>query len=25
MQYCHPNQKSSGAKVKEILSQVFAA
>ena len=25
MQYCHPNQKSTGAKVKEILSQVFAA
>ena len=25
MQYCHPNQKSSGAKVKEILCQVFAA
>lgn len=25
MQYCHPNQKSSGAKVKEILSQVFVA
>jgi type 1 fimbriae regulatory protein FimE len=24
MQYCHPNQKATGAKVKEILSQVFA-
>jgi site-specific recombinase XerC len=24
MQYCHPNQKATAAKVKEILSQVFA-
>src|SRR5258708_3632021 len=24
MQYCHPNQKATGAKVKEILSQAFA-
>jgi site-specific recombinase XerC len=25
MQYCHPNQKATAAKVNEILSQAFAS